>query len=583
MAIDPICHMTVDESTALAADVQGQTYYFCSDHCRRRFLQQHALDGGAASSESRRPEKRPQAPEAPEEPAGHAGGKYVCPMHPEVEQDQPGECPKCGMALEPAGPPQPRRRTVYTCPMHPEIEQDHPGECPKCGMALEPKESAGEEEDDPELRSMTLRFWVGLALAAPVFLSAMAPMVGVPLAKWIRGWDNYQHWLQLALSTPVVLWCGWPFFVRAWRSLATWNLNMFTLIAIGTGTAYFYSLAALLFPDAIPKQFWEHGHVQVYFEAASTIVVLVLLGQVLELRARRRTGGAIRALLSLAPPTARVVEDGAEREVSLEEVRQGDVLRVRPGDKVPVDGEVTEGGSFVDESMLTGEPTPVEKKPGDTVIGGTGNKSGGFLMRADKVGQDTMLSQIVNMVAEAQRSRAPIQRVADVVAGYFVPAVVLAAVATFIVWAVWQPRQPALAYALVNAVAVLIVACPCALGLATPMSIMVGVGRGAQDGVLIKEAAALETLEKVDTIVIDKTGTLTQGEPRLTETVVAADDFSEDELLRLAAAVEQNSEHPLAAAIVAVRKSAASRFRRPKDSTQPPAPASSPKLTAAGC
>jgi Cu+-exporting ATPase len=384
-------------------------------------------------------------------------------------------------------------------------------------------------------------------LTVPVFLLAMLPMVGVPLDQWIGRTVN--TWLQLILSTPVVLWAGWPFFVRGFRSIVTWNLNMFTLIAIGTGAAYLYSLFVVLFPGLLPDDLKVDGHIEVYFEAAAVIVTLVLLGQVLELRARRRTGSAIRELLSLAPPTARIVRDGDEQEVSLDEVHSGDILRVRPGEKVPVDGKLSEGKSSVDESMITGEPVPVQKQAGDEVIGGTVNQTGSFLMEAEKVGEETVLSQIVNMVADAQRSRAPIQRIADVVAGYFVPAVVIIAIVTFIVWAVVRPKEPALAWALVNAVAVLIIACPCALGLATPMSIMVGVGRGAKEGVLIKDAEVLESLEKVDTVVVDKTGTLTEGRPTLTE-CIAVESGSEDHLLRMAASLEQQSEHPLARAIV---------------------------------
>jgi Cu+-exporting ATPase len=451
------------------------------------------------------------------------------------------------MDLELATPPTRQQKTIYTCPMHPEIEQDHPGSCPKCGMDLEPKTVAAEEEDDGELRSMTRRFWGALALGVPVLLLAMLPMVGVPINDWIGG--GISRWLQFALATPVVLWCGWPFFVRGWRSVVTWNLNMFTLISLGVAAAYLYSALATLVPGAIPDAFKEHGHVAVYFEAAAVIVALVLLGQVLELRARRRTGSAIRELLSLAPPEARVVRDGQETIVPLEHVREGDTLKVVPGDKVPVDGEITSGRSTVDESMITGEPVPVQKVQGDRVIGGTVNQTGSFQMRAEHVGQDTVLAQIVQMVGDAQRSRAPIQRVADVVAGWFVPAVVLSAILTFVVWAIWSPEPPALAFALVNAVAVLIIACPCALGLATPMSIMVGVGRGAKDGVLIKDAEVLETMEKVDTLVVDKTGTLTEGRPRLTE-CVPAEQFSEVDLLRLAASVERNSEHPLGRAVV---------------------------------
>jgi Cu+-exporting ATPase len=549
MAIDPICGMTVDEATALRAERDGKTYYFCHEHCRRKFL--------AGEGEAKQPHTHGEllqlgaAPSAPRKAS--AAGKYFCPMCEGVESDTPGTCPKCGMALEPAKPAAPRAKVIYTCPMHPEVQQDHPGNCPKCGMALEPRTiEAGTEEDDPELTSMTLRFWVSAPLTIPVFLLAMLPMVGVPIDGWLGG--TLHTWLQLLLATPVVLWGGWPFFERGFHSIVTWNLNMFTLIAIGTGAAYVYSLVATLFPDVIPESFKHHGQVEVYFEAAAVIVTLVLLGQVLELRARRRTSSAIRELLSLAPPLARVVTGGQEREVPLEEVHQGDVLRVRPGEKIPVDGKLTEGKSNVDESMITGEPLPVEKQTGDDVIGGTVNQTGSFLMTAEKVGQETVLARIVSMVAEAQRSRAPIQKLADQVSGYFVPAVVLIAVVTFLVWAIAQPQQPALAWALVNAVAVLIIACPCALGLATPMSIMVGIGRGAKEGVLIKDAAVLETLEKIDTVVVDKTGTLTEGRPKLTE-CIPAEGGSESDLLRLAAAVEHSSEHPLARSIVEGAKS----------------------------
>ena len=406
---------------------------------------------------------------------------------------------------------------------------------------------SGQEEDDPELRTMSQRLSVSVALGLPVLLLAMLPMAGVPLDRWIG--HKLILWIEFVLSTPVVLWAGWPFFQRAWRSLVTWNLNMFTLIALGTGAAYFYSVIVLLFPGIIPEAFRHGGQTEVYFEAAAVITALVLLGQVLEGRAHRRTGSALKELLSLAPPTARLIEHDQERVIPLQQVRLGNILRVVPGDKIPVDGEVTEGRSSVDESMITGEAIPVEKAQGDTVIGGTVNQTGAFLMRAKRVGKDTMLSQIVQMVADAQRSRAPIQRIADMVASYFVPTVVGVALLTFAVWAWFAPKQPALAYALVNAVAVLIIACPCALGLATPMSIMVGVGRGAKDGVLIKDAATLERLEKVDTVVVDKTGTLTEGKPRLTD-VIPLGQLSETEVLRLAASVEQNSEHPLAHAIL---------------------------------
>jgi Cu+-exporting ATPase len=536
MAIDPICGMTVDEATALNAERDGQTVYFCSEHCRQKFL-------GVEPKEE--PQTIPHRNLAPQRLTAE---KYTCPKHPDVLSEKPGSCPKCGMALELARPAAQKQKIIYTCPMHLQIEQEGPGQCPICGMALEPKTVQPEDkEDDSELRSMTLRFWVSAALTVPVLLMSMLPMIGVPVDHWLG--STLFLWLQLLLSTPVVLWGGWPFFGRGWYSIVTRNLNMFTLIAIGTGAAYLYSLVAVLVPSLIPDAFRHHGTVHVYFEAAAVIVTLVLLGQVLELRARRRTGAAIRELLSLAPPTARIVRDGQERDVPLEEVRQGDILRVRPGEKIPVDGTITDGRSTVDESMITGEPMPVQKQNDDPVIGGTVNQTGSFLMVAEKVGQDTVLAQIVDMVANAQRSRAPIQKVADTVAGYFVPAVLVIAIVTFVVWAVVQPKQPALAYAFVNAVAVLIIACPCALGLATPMSIMVGIGRGAKEGVLIKNAEVLESLEKVDTVVVDKTGTLTEGRPKLTE-AIPAQPFSEEELLRLAASVERNSEHPLAHAIV---------------------------------
>jgi Cu+-exporting ATPase len=541
MAIDPICGMTVDETTARRGDRDGQTFYFCSEHCRQKFL----------GSET---PVKPHAPQHHEihvqKPASkqQVSGQYTCPMHPEVVSDKPGNCPKCGMALELSSPVAQQQKVIYTCPMHPEIEQDGPGTCPKCGMNLELKSiKTNAEEGDSELSSMTLRFWVAASLSVPLLLLSMLPMIGVPVDRWLG--STLHLWLQLILSTPVVLWGGWPFFERGWYSVITRNLNMFTLISIGTGAAYLYSLAAVLFPTFIPEDFRHDGAVHVYFEAAGVIVTLVLLGQVLELRARRRTGAAIREILSLAPPTARIVRDGQEREVPLEEVHQGDILRVRPGEKIAVDGKITDGKSSVDESMITGEAMPVEKGNDDAVIGGTVNQTGSFLMVAEKVGGDTVLSQIINMVGDAQRSRAPIQKVADTVAGYFVPAVLASAVITFLVWAIVQPQQPALAWAFVNSVAVLIIACPCALGLATPMSIMVGIGRGAKEGVLIKNAEVLETLEKVDTVVVDKTGTLTEGRPKLTECVTVA-PFAEEELLRLTASVEQNSEHPLAHAIV---------------------------------
>ena len=476
-------------------------------------------------------------------------GTYVCPMDPEVRAAQPGPCPKCGMALEPAAPSAPSIKTEYVCPMHPEVVRPEPGFCPICGMALEPRTVTLEEEANPELVDMTRRFWICVVLSAPIFFLAMSDMIpGQPLQRIVS--PQLLNWLQLLLATPVVLWGGWPFFQRGWASIINRSLNMFTLIAIGVGTAYIYSVVATLFPRLFPQSFRGHnGEVGVYFDAAAVITTLVLLGQVLELRARSKTSRAIKALLGLAPKTARLIrDDGTEVDVPLEQVKPGDRLRVRPGEKIPVDGIVLEGTTSVDESMITGEPIPVEKTKGSKVTGGTVNGTGSLIMQAERVGSDTLLAQIVRMVAEAQRSRAPIQKLADVVAGYFVPAVVLVAVLTFIVWALFGP-EPAMAYALVNAVAVLIIACPCALGLATPMSIMVGTGRGATAGVLIKNAEALEVLEKIDTLVVDKTGTLTEGKPRLIS-VIPARGQNEGELLYLAASLERGSEHPLAAAIV---------------------------------
>lgn len=467
-------------------------------------------------------------------------------MHPEVQSDRPGACPKCGMGLEAATPGRATAKIIYTCPMHPQIEQDHPGNCPICGMALEAKNViAGSEGENAELRDMTLRFWIGAVLSLPVFVVAMAHLLpGAP--EWVQG--DVSRWMQFILSTPVVLWCGWPFFQRGWQSLVNRSLNMFTLIAMGVGAAYLYSAVVMLLPGVFPPSFSAHGKIGIYFEAAAIITVLVLLGQVLELRARSRTGSAIRALLGLAPNTARIVRDGEERDVPLDQVEKGDRLRVRPGEKVPVDGRVIDGRTSMDESMITGESLPVTKAAGDRVTGGTINQTGSIVMEAERVGSETVLSQIVEMVAQAQRSRAPIQGVADKVASWFVPAVIVVAIITLFVWWFVGP-EPRLAYGIVNAVAVLIIACPCALGLATPMSVMVGVGRGAQAGVLIKKAEAMELMEKVDTLVVDKTGTLTEGRPRVTG-IVPSDSISETELLTAAASVEQNSEHPLAAAVV---------------------------------
>jgi Cu+-exporting ATPase len=491
MAIDPICGMTVDLASALRAERDGHAFYFCSEHCRKKFL---------------------SAP---------------------VPAKQEGK---------------PQGKVIYTCPMHPEIEQDHPGPCPKCGMALELKTVAPEvEEDNSELRDMTRRFWIGAALALPVFVVAMAHLVPAwSHAEWVNG--NASQWGQFILSTPVVLWAGWPFFVRGWRSVVNRSFNMFTLVALGVGAAYAFSVVALLFPQAFPPGAGHGGKPALYFEAAAVITVLVLLGQVLELRARQRTGGAIKALLGLAPKTARRVTPQGDEDVPLDAVQPGDRLRVRPGEKVPVDGEVVEGRTSIDESMLTGEPMPVEKQLGAKVSGGTVNTTGGFIMKAERVGGETMLAQIVQLVAQAQRSRAPIQALADKVASWFVPTVLTVAVLTFVAWFVWGP-EPRLAYAISNAVAVLIIACPCALGLATPMSVMVGVGRGAQLGVLIRNAQAIETLARLNTLAVDKTGTLTEGKPKLAK-VLPANGFSEPDLLSLAASLEQGSEHPLAQSII---------------------------------
>ena len=489
----------------------------------------------------------------PGTPAGSTPGAtvYTCQMHPEIRQDRPGFCPKCGMALEPVLGAPPAARTEWTCPMHPEIVRDKPGSCPICGMALEPRTvTSAEEQENPELRDMTFRFRVSVVLCLPLLLIAMAPHLGWNLFEGIAS-TRTLRWVELILATPVVLWGGWPFFVRGWYSLVHRSLNMFTLIALGVGVAYVYSVVATLAPGLFPPAFRdEHGEVGVYFEAAAVIVALVLLGQVMELRARSRTGAAIKALLGLAPKTARRLrENGTEEDVPLDQVQPGDRLRIRPGEKVPVDGMIEEGASAVDESMVTGESIPVEKRPGDKVVGATVNGTGALVMRAERVGSETLLAQIVRLVGEAQRSRAPIQRLADQVSGWFVPLVVGIAVATFIAWAIAGPA-PAMAYAIVNAVAVLIIACPCALGLATPMSIMVATGKGATSGVLFRDAEAIEVLRKVDTLVVDKTGTLTEGKPKLIS-VLPAPGFEEKDLLRLAAGLEKGSEHPLAAAIVA--------------------------------
>jgi len=558
--------MTVDPANAKAqVEHGGSTYYFCCAGCAKKFeaapeqylkTTAHGLITlGGISQHSHASEGSHSEQHAPL--VGTSGVRqdqslelvraYVCPMCPDVRESKPGPCPNCGMSLEPENP-LPLKKTEYTCPMHPEIVRPAPGTCPICGMALEPRTVSAEEEENPELRDMTKRFWISVALTLPLLVIAMADMLpGMPVRRALPyGW---LRWIELILATPVVLWGGWPFFQRGWASIVNRSTNMFTLIAMGTGVAYAYSLVATIAPGIFPQSFREmSGGPAVYFEAAAAIVTLVLLGQVLELRARSRTGAEIRALLDLAPRTARVLHDGDEQDIPLEQVKVGDRLRVRPGEKVPVDGVVLEGRSSVDESMITGESVAVEKHEGDPVIGATVNASGSFIMRAERVGSGTLLARIVQMVGQAQRSRAPIQRLADKVAGWFVPAVIAIAVLTFIAWAVWGP-EPRFAHAIVNAVAVLIIACPCALGLATPMAIMVGTGRGAHAGVLIKNAEALETLEKVDTLVIDKTGTLTEGKPRLTN-VAPRGPMLQDELLRLVASLERASEHPLASAII---------------------------------
>ncbi len=481
-------------------------------------------------------------------PAAPAAQTYTCPMHPEVRQDKPGSCPKCGMALEPVNVIQPLQKIEYTCPMHPQIVRDAPGNCPICGMALEPRTVSPSEEENHELKDMRRRFWASVVLTVPVFAIGMSDLIPGALLQRVVS-PVLLSWLQLLLASPVVLWGGWSFFVRAWQSIINRSPNMFTLIGLGVGVAYGYSVIATVFPDIFPHALRGHGgSVSVYFEAAAVITTLVLLGQVLELRAVSQTSAAIKALLSLAPKMARrVAADGNEQDVPLDQLQVGELLRVRPGEKIPVDGVVVEGTSSVDESMISGEPIPVEKHQGDRVIGATVNGTGSLIMRAERVGSETLLSQIVQMVAEAQRSRAPIQKLADRVSAYFVPAVIVIAIFTFIVWATMGP-EPRMAYALINAVAVLIIACPCALGLATPMSIVVAMGKGAQVGVLFKNAEAIEVLREVDTLVVDKTGTLTEGKPKLV-TVAPAAGVDERELLRLAASLEKGSEHPLAAAI----------------------------------
>jgi len=537
---DPVCGMEVNpEQAASSQEYAGRVYFFCCRHCWERFRAEPERYVASA-----RPPIALKVSRRRSEPPPVAEGAYTCPMHADVRRAQPGACPECGMALEPFSGI--AATEEYTCPMHSEIVRGEPGVCPICGMALEPKMVLGEEAPSPELRDMSRRFWLSALLTAPILLLAMSEMVGGMPGLSVR----WAIAVQLVLATPVVLWGGWPFFQRAMASVRNRRWNMFTLIALGTGTAYLYSVIAALFPGVFPSSFrGPHGEVAVYFEAAAVITTLVLLGQVLELRARRRTSGAIRMLLGLAPKTARMIrESGEEEDVPLERVRVGDRLRVRPGERIPVDGIVLEGSSFVDESMVTGEPMPVEKGPGQWVIGGTVNGTGSFVMRAERVGRETLLQQIVRMVSEAQRSRAPIQRLADRVSAYFVPAVVFVAAITFAIWGLIGP-EPRMVHALVNAVAVLIIACPCALGLATPMAIMVGTGRGAMAGVLVRHAEALELLERVDTLVVDKTGTLTEGRPRVVS-IVALAELTEAEVLRFAASLERGSEHPLARALL---------------------------------
>jgi len=583
MERDPVCGMTVGPEAAQVV-YAGKSYHFCCAGCADKFRTEPAKYSHATAPTAMQRDSilvqfsRAGAPVAvpalavlhenihgterrAEEPA--AAKAYVCPMDPEVREDYPGACPKCGMAMEPLLPLPRATQVEYTCPMHPQIVRPGPGSCPMCGMALEPRAVAAEEPENPELVSMTRRFWSSVVLTIPLLVLGMSDLIpGQPIQYLLSA--RAMGWIELALATPVVLWAGRPFFERGWASVLNRSLNMFTLIALGTGAAFFFSVVAVVFPQLFPGTFRDlSGEVPVYFEAAAAITTLVLLGQVLELRARSRTSAAIRSLLRLSPKNARLVRaDGTELDVPLEQMQVGDLLRVRPGEKVPVDGIITDGESAVDESLMTGEAIPVEKSIGGRVIGGTINGTGTLVMRAERVGSQTLLAQIVRMVSEAQRSRAPVQRLADRVAGYFVPAVVLIAAITFGVWAAVGP-PPRMAHALLNAVAVLIIACPCALGLATPMAIMVGTGRGALAGILVKNAEALESLEKVDTVIVDKTGTLTEGRPKVVA-VSAAPGFDDATILQIAATLERASEHPLAAAILARAKE---RGIGPGDST----------------
>jgi Cu+-exporting ATPase len=537
-AVDPVCGMTVDPKTAAAKyEYAGQMYYFCNPGCKEKFKAnpKKYLNKDNSDQEKMEPPRK--------------GVFYVCPMDPEVREPKPGPCPKCGMALEPEIiREEDESHTEYTCPMHPEVISDKPGTCPKCGMALEPKEVSAKKESNPELDDMTRRFNSSFWLTCVVFYINMIGMFRSDTSPGILS-PKADLWIQMILTTFVVYWAK-PFFVRGMNSIIHKSLNMFTLIALGTGVAYIYSLIATFVPGIFPDSFKSHnGHVAVYFESAAVIITLVLMGQVLELRAREKTSGAIKALMGLKPKTARIVSsDGVEKDIPLKDVKAGDILRVRPGGRVPVDGVITEGSSSIDESMITGESMPALKQKSDRVIGGTMNWGGSFLMKAEQVGQETVLSQIVRMVGAAQRSRAPIHRLADKVSAWFVPIVISISAITFIIWGFFGP-EPRMAYAIVNAVAVLIIACPCALGLATPMSIMVGTGRGATAGVLFKNAEALEILEKVDTLVIDKTGTLTEGKPSLIS-IIPGPDYDEASILKYSASLEMSSEHPLAQAIL---------------------------------
>ncbi len=578
---DPVCGMNVNPATAKHVHEHGgKNYYFCCAGCGEKFkadpgkylsataatrssgLVMLGAAKPAASSDQHPPQPTKPQSQAPR-PVAIA---YVCPMCPEVREKKPGACPSCGMALEPELPvASSSTRTEYTCPMHPEIVRPGQGSCPICGMALEPRTVTAAAEENPELRDMTQRFWISLALTAPLMAIAMTSMFWeMPLHRLLPG--SALPWLELALATPVVVWAGWPFFQRFWTSLVNRSPNMFTLIGMGTGVAYGYSLTATLAPQIFPESLrGMGGYPDVYFEAAAAITTLVLLGQVMELRARSRTSASIRALLDLSPKTARLLNpDGSEKDVPLEQVNPGDRLRVRPGETIPVDGVLLEGRSAIDESMITGESLPVEKLPESKVIGATINGTGSFVMRAERVGSETLLARIVQLVGQAQRSRAPIQRLADRVAKWFVPIVVAIAVITFFAWFLVGP-QPRFAHALVNAVAVLIIACPCALGLATPMAIMVGVGRGARAGVLIKNAEALEILEKVDTLVVDKTGTLTEGKPKMQDIHAPNPGLDPKEVLRVAASLERASEHPLAAAILDSAKRHNLKLSEPTD------------------